>query len=164
MESTKRILWSNDCETIENIEKDIRENPDGIYDIDENTDTWGLACDLNNDYLSDTMVDLNKPIGNMVMIARVRLWNGSRNGWKHVNGDNLADILSTTCGDYVTFYVEDGDIKCEDTHHDGTNLYTYRAIKPEISPWEFDELLAEGKDINDLTEKLGHYVNEIYGW
>ena len=29
---------------------------------------------------------------------------------------------------------------------------------------EFDELLAEGKDINDLTEKLGHYVSEIYGW
>ena len=77
---------------------------------------------------------------------------------------NLNDISSETCGDYVTWYVEDGEIKCDDIHHDGTNHYTYRVLKDGISEYEADELLYDGEDIDKFTEKLGHYVDEIYGW
>lgn len=167
METTKKIIWSNDVDTIEAIEKDLLEHKgeDGYYfDIDE-TNSWACACETNDAYLSDEIANLDKELGqSIVIIATLGLWNGTRKGWKHLNGTNLNDIFSETCGDYVTWYVENGDIHCTDIHHDGTNHYIYRAIKEGISDWEFDEEMANGTDIDKLTDKLGHYVSEIYGW
>ena len=160
----KRTLWSNTYETIEGIEKDVLENPEDFPNADEHN-AWSIACEINDDYLDDERMNLDKELGtNLVMIGRLGLWNGTRTGWKHIHGTNLNDIFNGTVGDYVTWYVEDDEIKCEDIHHDGTNYYTYRAIKSDLSEWEFDELMAEGKNIDELTEKLGHYVAEIYGF
>ena len=159
----KHTIWSNTYETIEALEKDILEDKESFLTDEEHS--WACACQLNDDYLNDERANLDKELGRtIVVIANLGLWNGRRNGWKLTNSTNLNGIFEGTCGDYVTWYVEDGEIKCDDTHHDGTNHYTYRVLKDDISDWEFEELMAEGKDIDELTEKLGHYVDEIYGW
>ena len=158
------IIWTNYHNDYEDVREELEElypNEEG-YNDDERYQIWG---ETNAEYLEDEKANLNKELGkDLVMFGTLGLWNGTRTGWKHVNGSNLNDIFQGTCGDYVTWYVEDGDIKCEDIHHDGTNRYTYRAIRSDLSPWEFDELMAEGKPIDELTEKLGRYVSEIYGW
>lgn len=159
---TKKIIWTNNID-IDDWKDDIKADFEG-HELTE-SDIWNIASEMNNDYLEDEKMNLNKPLGrDLVIIARLGLWDGPRNGWKHIKGSNLNNVFDGTCGDYVTWYVEDGDICCEDCHHDGTNYYKYRAIRKDLSPWEFDELMAEGKDVDELTEKLGHYVSEIYGW
>ena len=162
METTKKIIWTNNID-IANWAEDIKEwYPD--EDLTE-SEMWNIAYENNMDNLEAEKANLNKELGtSLVMIADLGLWNGRRRGWKHINGTNLNDIFQGTCGDFVEWYVEDGDIKCDDIHHDGTNHYTYRAIKEDISEWEFDEMMYEGKDIDELTVKLGNYVSEIYGW
>ena len=162
MENTKRIIWTNDID-IEDWREDIKE----WYDDEELTDDeiWDLALRQNAEYLEDEKANLNKELGRtIVVIGTLGLWNGTRHGWKFLKGTNLNNIFGETCGDYVTWYVEDEDICCEDIHHDGTNHYVYRVIKDDISDWEFGELMAEGTDIDTITEKIGHYVAEIYGW
>ena len=160
----KHIIWSNSYETIEALEKDILENKEDFPLVDKEC-SWSYASDLNDDYLSDERANLYKELGNnIVIIADLGLWNGRRRGWNVTSNCNLCSIFDNTCGEYVTWYVEDGEIKCDDVHHDGTNHYTYRILKDGISEWEFEELMAEGKDIEKYTEKIGHYVSEIYGW
>ena len=60
---------------------------------------------------------------------------------------------------------------CRDIHHDGTNLYTYRAWKPEISHAQrsyFMQKVAIGKatrkDITRYTQRIGDRVADVYGW
>ena len=166
MNNTKRTIWSNDYDHLDNLANEMLKNPEdfGFFDLnDENA--FACASEMNDWWLDDEKANLNKELGqSIVMIARLGLWNGKRSAYKIMKGTNLNNIFDDTCGDYVTWYVEDGDIKCDDTHHDGTNHYTYRTIKEGIGEWEFEEMIAEGKDIFELTDKLGHYVNEIYGW
>lgn len=158
------LIWTNWID-YDDWKADLEEDypdEDG-YDEDKR---MNIMYEINDDYLDDEKVNLDKELGqNLVMIGYLSLWDGNRTGWKRLNGTNLNDIFQGTCGDYVTWYVnEDGDICCDDCHHDGTNHYVYRAIKENLSDWEFDELMAEGKNVDELTDKLGHYVKEIYGW
>lgn len=162
METTKRIIWTSEIE-VADWEEDIKEwYPDDelteeeIYDLAERENFENLEADKEN---------LSKELGkNIVMVARLGLWNGTRSAYKVLNSTNLNGIFEGTCGDYVTWYVENGEVCCDDTHHDGTNHYVYRTIKDGIESWEFEELIAEGKDIFELTDPLGCHVAEIYGW
>lgn len=157
----KHVIWSNGYDEIEAIANDIMAEEPEV----EEDEAWGRAYAINSDYLDDERVNLDKYIGDIIIIGTLGLWNGMRYGWRHMDeGTNLNKILSTSCGDYVTWYVEDGELMCEDIHHDGTNHYMYRTIKEGIHPWELSERVAEGEDIRDLTEPMGHYVAEIYGW
>lgn len=164
MESTKRIIWTNVLD-YEDYRADYEEwMPDEEGYTEE--DRIRMMNEGADEDLDEERSNLNKPIyRSLVMIATLDLWNGTRKGWKHIEGNNLNDIFQGTCGDYVTWYVdENGDICCDDTHHDGTNHYVYRAIKPQYTDWEFDEAMYDGEDADELTEKLGHYVKEIYGF
>lgn len=159
------LIWTNEID-IDEWRENLKEwYPDEFDDIDDD-EVYERACAEVYDSLDDEKANLNKELGKeLVMIGYLSLWNGNRRGWKRINGTNLNDIFQGTCGDYITWYInEDDDICCDDCHHDGTNHYVYRAIKEDLSDWEFDELMAEGKPIDELTEKLGHYVKEIYGW
>ena len=163
METTKKIIWTSDIDP-----EDYREGYEELYPEEELTDErlYDWAYEDNMEQLECEKMNLNKELGaDLVMFGTLGLWNGTRKGWKRIKGTNLNDIFQGTCGDYLTWYVdENGDICCDDIHHDGTNHYKYRAIKADISDWEFDELMAEGEDIDKLTDKLGKYVAEIYGW
>ena len=162
----KKIIWTSEID-VDAWREDIKEWYPSEYEDEELTDeyVYEMATRENNDTLSDVIeYEFNKDIGKpIVIIANLGLWNGRRRAWKLLNSTNLKDIFSF-CEDRPTWYVEDGEIKCDDIHHDGTNHYTYRAIKDDISDWEFEEMMYEGKNVDELTEKLGHYVAEIYGW
>lgn len=156
------LIWTNNLDY-----EDYRENYEAwMPDEDGYTeeDRIRFMNEDSDEYFYEEKERLDHRLGrSLVMIGTLGLWDGPRHGWKHLKGENLNDCLSGTCGDYVTWYVSDGDICCDDIHHDGTNHYIYRAIKEDISDWEFDEMMAEGADIDTLTEKLGHYVTEAYG-
>ena len=163
--TTKHILWTNEIDY-----DDWKEDLEAVYPDEEGYDEEDrirIMYEDNNSYLEDEKANLNKELNmELVMIGHLGLWDGTRHGWKRIKGTNLNDIFSETCGDYVTWYVDGktGDVCCTDKHHDGTNHYIYRAIKPELSDWDFDEAMAIGTDIDELTIKLGNYVADIYGF
>jgi len=161
------LIWTSEID-INEWRENIKDWYPTEYNVDEMTDDeiYYIASAENDDTLKDEIDVLNKELGNtLVIIADLGLWYGRKHGWKLLKGTNLNDIFSETEGDYVTWYVnENGDVCCDDVHHDGTNHYVYRKIKDDISDWEFEELMCEGKSAEELTERLGDYVADIYGF
>ena len=162
-------IWSNEFEEIERIQKAIMEdNPDMTEEeaLDE-------AYETNNGYFDDERSMININVGDEIMIiANLGLWDGNHMAYKLLHSANIRDCMSGTVGDYVTWFVDDrGDLMCRDCHHDGTNLYLYRAWKSGISHAQrsyFMQKVAIGKatrkDITRYTRKIGTYVADVYGW
>ena len=161
----KHTIWSNDLDY-----KDWKDDLESEYPDEDGyseDDRIRMMYEMNDEYLEDERINLNKELGQpIIMFGDLGLWNGRRSGYKQL-GTNLNSIFNGTCGDYVTWYVEDGEIKCNDIHHDGTNHYTYRVLKNGLYFCDFEELLYEipmADAVKEYTEPLGHYVEEIYGW
>ena len=163
-------IWTSEI-NIEDWRDDICE----AYPDEELTDDeiYDLAWRENNDSLEDERANLNINVGDEILVlADLGLWDGRHNGFKMIHSENIADCLSGTCGDHVTWYVDAlGDLWCDDTHHDGTNIYLYRAWKTDISYAQRDYFLqkvrcgiATRKDITRYTRKIGTYVADVYGW
>lgn len=162
-------IWSNEYDVIESIAKDMMEY-DEILEWDHALDQ---AYEVNAESLDDEKRNLNVDVGEeIIIIADLGLWDGRRSAYKELHKTNIADCLTGTCGDYITWFVDDrGDLMCRDCHHDGTNLYTYRAWKPGISEMQKENLLwkirggcAERRDITRVTQRIGNKVADVYGW
>lgn len=164
------IIWTNDdFDALDDIKKDIMEdNPDL-------TEEQAMQCayETRDEYLEDEKTNLNIDVGEeIIIIADLGLWDGRRQAYKLLNKTNIADCFGGTCGDYVTWFVDDrGDLNCIDCHHDGTNLYLYRAWKFGISETQKENFLykvyrgkATRADITKYTRKIGTYVADVYGW
>ena len=174
MSMQMNVIWSNEYDVIESLEKEIMENPEDFgVRYKDGDDLWATACEINAEYLGDEKANLNIDVGEeIIIIADLGLWDGRHQAYKLLNKTNIADCLTGTCGDYVTWFVDDrGDLMCRDIHHDGTNLYTYRAWKPEISHAQrsyFMQKVAIGKatrkDITRYTQRIGDRVADVYGW
>lgn len=138
------------------------------YNEYDEHELYDLMYERNNEYFDDEIVNLNKELGkDIVMYGTLGLWNGKHTAHRFLNKTNLNEILYTVNGDDATWYVEGEEIKCDHIHHDGTNHYTYRVLKPEYNAFDFEEYAYEyslSKAVNKMTEPLGHYVAEIYGF
>lgn len=164
------IIWSNDdLDMLDQIKADILEDNPDLTD----EQAAQLAYEIRDEYLVDEKANLNIDVGTeIVVIGKLGLWDGNRMGYKLPRWKNIADCFQGTCGDYVAWFVDDlGDLRCRDCHHDGTNLYTYRAWKFGISETQkenFLEKVYRGKatraDITRYTRKIGTYVADVYGW
>ena len=155
------IIWSND---VEHIEKLMEDDPELV---------WESAYELNAEYLEDERANLNIEVGDeIIVLADLGLWYGRRPAYKLIRKTNIADCLCGTCGDDVTWFVDDrGDLNCRDIHHDGTNLYLYRAWRPGMSAERRENFLekwnrglATRKDITRYTKRIGNYIADVYGW
>lgn len=165
----KHIIWTNRDLKLEDWEDCLK---DWEPDITDERERWDLVYRWNDELLGDERANLNIPVpGGILCIADMGLWNGRRSGYRRV-GNNIRDCLSGTCGDYVTWYVDEhGDLCCEDIHHDGTNYYTYRAWREGVSSRQKENLgqkLYQGQatrqDITRLTRRLGPEIAKVYGW
>lgn len=125
-----------------------------------------IMYELNDEYLSDEIENLNLELGNnIVIVADINLWSGKRKGYKII-GTNLNSIFGTRCGDSQEWYIEDSEVKCKDMHHDGTNYYIYRKLKNNTDRFEFEEYTYDhpiDEAVRKYTEPLGKYVEKIYG-
>lgn len=164
------IIWTNDdFDALDDIKKEIMDdNPDL-------TEEQAMQCayETRDEYLEDEKTNLNIDVGEeIIIIADLGLWDGRRQAYKLLNKTNIADCFGGTCGDYVTWFVDDrGDLNYRDCHHDGTNLYLYRAWKFGISETQKENFLykvykgrATRADITKYTRKIGTYVADVYGW
>ena len=165
------VIWTNDIDI-----DDWQDFLDEEYpDVTDESEKYQLCYDMNYEYLGDERtnldIDLHREI---IAIGDLGLWNGRTFGYKEIKGTNVNDCLDTsiTCGDYLTWYVDElGDLRCKDVHHDGTNYYLFRVFKPGLDFWQkenFKDKVYHGKvtrrDINRYTERLGDHIANVYGF
>ena len=164
----RHVIWSNYDLDFDDWKDDLAEEyPDASPSMLED-----LMYERNGEYLDDERtnldIQLNEPI---LVIADLGLWNGRRMAYKEIPSGNIRDCLYSDY-DYTTWYVDrNGDFRCEDIHHDGTNHYLYRAYKDGVSEAQKERLkdkiyagTATRVDITRVTKRLGDEIGKVYGW
>lgn len=159
----KHIIWTNDLDY-----NDWKEDLEEEYPEKSEAERIEIMYEINSEFFYEEKDNLEEELGRpVVMLGSLGLWNGRRTGCKFTGGTNLNDIFYGSVGDIVTIFVENGEVMCKDIHHDGTNYYTYRVLKPGISEFEFEEYAYETsaeEAFEKYAEPLGNKVAKIYGW
>lgn len=161
----KTTLWSNEYEEIQAIYDNLKNEN---YDELDEVELWELAHEYNNEYLNDLKINLDYEVdGRIITIADLGLWFGRRQAYR-TSGSNLSDVL-TSEHDTLKVGLDAYDFVGVERHHDGTNYFTYRMLKPELSKDQVDnffDLLYNGKatrkHITYYTKSLKPYIDKIF--
>lgn len=132
---------------------------------DFNYERYAEDCEI---WLGDERTNLNIPIeGCIVCFGVLDLWDGKHNGGKII-GNNVRDILQGFCGDYITMFCDRYNVRCKDSHHDGTNEYLYRIAKDkETAKRLVDKVAYEGmteEAFRKATRSVRPFIAKVYGW
>ena len=166
----KRILWESDSVfTLDDVKK-YRDSFGYTEEDYSDEEVMGILEDNVSLDWDDLKVNLNRPTSNQILvIAKIKLWNTTRNAVKVLDASNLADILSSHSYNAI-YYCDNGDVFCDDAHNDGTNVYRFREIT--CSEKKIGRLckaiIAGDPNIDELigscTKSLYPYISEIFGW
>lgn len=167
MNKAKRMIWSSDY----NVE-DFKEWLDECYPEADEYEREELAYLQNQDYLDDERMNLGRivaPAG-IVLLADLGLWHGRTPAYKEINSGTVADCLQYRY-DGAEFYCDRYNFCGIEHHHDGTNFYTYRAWKENLSEQQKDNFLqkwlrgeAMSNDVTRYTRSLRPEIAKVYGW
>lgn len=169
MKNRKMIIWSNADMDIDNWDFSQEEEDYGPITDDEK---WNRMTEINADYLEDERANLDIKLGSeIIILADLGLWNGRQKGVRIIGSGNIKDCLSSEC-DYVTWYCDRYDFRCEAVHHDGTNHYLYRVLKEDLTSDQrshfFWKIWHEGnldeKMIRRYTRSIRPEIAKVYGW
>ena len=168
MKRPLRTVWTNYYLDLNDWKDELQHEQPGLSD----SEYTELMYKINADYIFDERdnldIQFSKPI---IIIGDLGRWNGRVTGYKDIESGNIRDCLYSD-RDYNTWYVDDqGDLRCEAIHHDGTDYYRYRVFKPTVTETQmegFKEKIYSGrvteKDITSVTDRLGDAIGEVYGW
>ena len=162
------LIWSNYDLDYE----DWRDDLEAEYPELSEDERYYKMLEINREYLDDERMNLNIQLSQPILvIADLGLWTGRHSGYKEILSGNIRDCLYSE-NDYTTWYVDkDGDFRCDDVHHDGTNHYLYHVFKDSASDVQREDLLdkiyrgiATPTDIDRVTRRLGDEIGKVYGW
>lgn len=167
------IYDSYDTYSEENMEEEKKRLlEDGMAEEDI-TDSMLMdsLCDSDRIWIEDeedTLCRLDEGCG-LIAIADLGRWNGRFSGYKEIK--QLGTVLYTSC-DYEYVYVDsNGDLRKEETHHDGSNSILYRYWKDGLTDEQKDNFMDKiyngectQRDITRYTRKAGIAIANCYGW
>ncbi len=162
------LIWSNYDLDYE----DWRDDLEAEYPELSEDERYYKMLEINRDYLDDERMNLNIQLSQPILvIADLGLWTGRHSGYREILSGNIRDCLYSEY-DYTTWYVDkDGDFRCDDVHHDGTNHYLYRVFRDSATVEQREDLLdkiyrgiATQMDIDRVTRRLGDEIGKVYGW
>lgn len=112
------LIWTNYGLDYE----DYRDQLDEDYPELSDAEKEQLMYELNDDYLQDERANLNIQLSQPILVvAQLGLWNGVKPGYREIESGNIRDCLYSHY-DFTTWFVDrQGDLRCDDIHHDGTN-------------------------------------------
>lgn len=107
--------------------------------------------------------------GEVIAIADLGLWSGRCGGYKIIK--SLENVMYSDC-DYEKVYVDsNGDLRKDESHHDGNNAILYRYWKDGLSEEQKENFLEKiyngkvtQKDITRYTRKAGIGIANAFGW
>lgn len=140
----------------------VKLTDDSLYD----------ECYFMNDlWFDDERANLSSvdDSGELIAIADIGRWNGRVTGYKIIK--SLPDVLYSSC-DYERVYVDsNGDLRKDESHHDGSNSILYRYLKESLTEEQRDNFLDKiyngectQKDITRYTRKAGVGIAKLFGW
>jgi len=168
MDESKHIIWSDVNLDYDDWKADLEaEYPDMTDD-----QRIALMYEINGDYLNDERANLDIQLSReIIVIADLGLWNGRVQGYKMIHSGNIKDCLSSDCDSNEWYVDKKGNFRCIAHHHDGTNYYLYRVIKPDATDEQVSRLQhrifdrkVTNADISRVTERLGDKIGAVYGW
>ena len=124
-----------------------------------------LALDLYSDdrrLLMQTFAYTIFPT-DVVCIADLGLWNGRCHAHRVYERPTLDELFYAGHDiEEAEWYIDEyNDLRCDAYHHDGTNHYLYRQMRPDIGPTAFENFHKKLLD-NTLTRKdINHYTLPI---
>lgn len=174
----RHIVWSDADLNLDDWRDDLLENAEvNGYDLDPNDEDalYKEMVETNERYLEDERVNLDIQLDRpIVVIAKLGLWDGPHNAYKEIESGNIKDCLYSLCGSNCTdtWYVDAyGDLRCDETHHDGTNHYRYRVWREKVSEAgkeRFRTAVLEGRATNTMitnyTKSIGVEIADVFGW
>lgn len=168
----KFTIWSSDINLDDWRDDLLEEYPD--YSDEE---LYELACEMNDEYLEDDLVNLSNVLleEDSLVIADLWLWYGRRSGYACFSCADVGDLIKRAyngsgCEPTEIYVDELGDLSIKIAHHDGTNYLTLRTWKHSASARQRENLLdklyegtATPRDITRVTEHLGDKIARYYG-
>jgi len=146
-------------------------------ELQDKVEMQRIAEEINAGYLEDEQVNLNIEVPNGIFsYATLGLWNGHHMAFNRHEFSNIKDCLTPklNCVSCNEFYVdENDDLVQEESHHDGTNVYTFRAWRSGVTDSEKERLrdaFCERRKEEALrlvcryTKPLGPMIRKVYGW
>ena len=107
--------------------------------------------------------------GELVAIANLGRYNGRYSGYKILK--SLPEVLYSDCDDEELYIDSNGDLRKNESHHDGNNSILYRYWKEGLSDTQKDNFLnkiyngeCNQKDITRYTRKAGIEIAAVSGW
>lgn len=102
-------------------------------------------------------------------VIAIGTWQGHCSGYKELK--SLEDCMYSSC-DLKRLYVDsNGDLRKEESHHDGSNSILYRYWKEGITEQQKENFLNKiysgevtSRDITKYTKKCGVDIANTYGW
>ena len=171
--NVKHLIWNQDFDEDAAMESLREEYPDdyGILSDEELLDIVREENDNCLEYERENLKSIFLP-GKIVVLGTLGLYDGTKYGYRELNTQKAADILRSLCEgtfSYCKFYSDGYDICGEEDHHDGTNYYVYRYIRPGVNIQNLYSDIVSGKDIskqeiNRYTGSLVPFIHPIYGW
>lgn len=164
----KHVIWSNRDLDLEDWRETLEEN----YPEMDDYGLTDMMYQANDDNLPDERANLDIQVGgDILVIADLGRWDGRVIGYKLIESGNIKDCLYTNC-ELCEWYVDrDGEFRCDESHHDGTNHIYYRKFREGVTEEQKEDLLADiydhkakQEDIDRLTDKLGEAIGKVYGW
>ena len=171
----KQIIWTSDYEYIEDIAKDemALHNEELGEEMTED-EAIDLAYQVNNDYLDDERMNLDKEVNGYIIAMAFRssmrygVWGGAGSKGYKLCGTNVSGIL-TTSSDGAEWYGDTYNIRGEFNDHDGTDSVIYRVAKSEDDAERIASKIYNGEIETEeqfckVTKSLYPYVAKVYGW
>ena len=168
MSEPKRLIWSD----IRLDYEDWRNDLEAAHPDLTEAERIEIMYETNGYHLDDERRNLDIQLsGAIIVIADLGLWNGRRMGYKMIDSGNIKDCLYADCESAEWYVDKNGDMRGTAHHHDGTNHYLYRAIKPNATDAQVERLQSRiynrqvtRADITRVTERLGDNIGAVYGW
>ena len=165
-----RTIWNSEVDITPELIKEYRDSQeDGGSELSE-VEIMNRIYEDNNLSLQDEIVNLDIPLDHQILvIADLGLWDGRRSGYR-VLPANVNAILRVSCGDFSHVYADAYNIRCSDTHHDGTNYYLFRELRGDTDECQpLIDAIYNGEQIitsllNRYSRSLLPYVADVYGW
>ncbi len=168
----EHIIWADNPDF-----EDWREDLQEQYPECSEIELRNIMYETNSEYLEDERSTLSRiPIPNgIACVGSLGLWHGRVTGIPKGGAlRSISDCLRSFVNgmSYCTFYVDEkGELRTEESHHDGTNYYWFRAYKPDTSEAQkerLNELIYNNQEydayLRRITYRLGDLIGDIYGW
>ena len=171
--NVKHLIWNQDFDEDAAMESIREEYPDD-YGILSDEELLDIVREDNDNCLECERENLKNIFlpGKIVVLGTLGLYDGAKYGYRELKTQKAADILKPLCEgtlSYCKFYSDGYDICGTEEHHDGTNLYVYRYIRPGVNIQNLYSDIVSGKniskqEINRYTGSLVPFIHPIYGW